>query len=76
MKYRLRGNFSTNNFKCLTDILENRGVKEENIKQFLNPTFNECENSPYDLDNIDLAAKTLLFHLQEKSKILILIDCD
>lgn len=73
MKYRLRDNFSTSTFQCMNDILKNRGV--EDIENFINPSA-ACELNPYTLNNIDMAAKTLLFHLENKSKILLPIDAD
>ena len=73
MKYRLRDNFSKNSFQCVEDILKNRGV--EDIPNFINPS-PACELDPYALDNIDMAAKTLFFHLENNSKILFPIDCD
>lgn len=73
MKYKLRDNFSTDPWLCMQDILQNRGVKD--IENFTHPS-SACELDPYTLDNIDMAAKTLLFHLENNSKILTIVDCD
>ena len=73
MNYRLRNKFSTNPRLALRDILQDRGVTD--IKNFLNPSKN-CELNPYDLENIELAANTLLKHLRANSKICIIVDAD
>ena len=74
MKYKLRKEFSQDPDRALLDILTERGVK--NLYAFLNPSFEECELNPYDLENIDAAADMLLRHLKKDSNILFLVDCD
>ena len=73
MQYRLRNEFSTNPDKALSEILQDRGVKD--IRNFLRPSKN-CELNPYYLDNIELAADKLLQHLRANSKICLIVDCD
>ena len=73
MRYRLRKEYSTNPDKALRELLEDRGVKD--IENFLNPT-KECELNPHLLNNIDLAAEKLLYHLRRNSDILFIVDCD
>lgn len=73
MKYRLRNNYSTDSSKALSEILSDRGVSD--IYNFMNPTA-ACELNPYDLKNIEAAAKRLLHHLRRNSKILFIVDCD
>lgn len=41
----------------------------------MNPNF-MCELNPYNLENINFAANSLLNHLHKKSKILFVVDCD
>lgn len=73
MKYRVRNNFSQDPNECLKDVLIQRGV--EDVEHYLNPT-KECELNPYDLDNIEKGAYLLLRHLNNNSKILIIVDAD
>ena len=74
MKYRLRKEYSTNPDKALKEILMDRGVTD--IVNFMNPTAENCELNPYDLKNVEAAAQMLLRHLNSKSKILFIVDCD
>lgn len=74
MKYKLRNNYSTNPSNALYDILKDRGVTD--IQAFCNPTKEQCELNPYDLNNIEHAAEMLIKHLRRKSHILFLIDAD
>ena len=71
MKYRLKGQFSTNPDKALEQILYDRGVKD--FKNFMNPS-PDCELNPHNLENIEAAADKLLYHLRRKSKILFVVD--
>ena len=73
MKYRLKKKYSTNPDKALKEILQDRGV--EDLEHFMNPS-PECELSPYNLNNIEVAAEKLLYHLRKDSKILFIVDCD
>ena len=73
MKYKLRNNYSTNPNKALKEILIDRGVQD--IDNFLNPG-PQCEQSPYDLENIDAAAECYLHHLRRGSSILFVVDPD
>ena len=73
MNYRLRKQYTTNPEKALSEILIDRGVQD--IEAFLHPT-SECELDPYDLENINVAAELLLWHLRANSNILIVVDQD
>ena len=74
MKYRLRGNYSTEPEKALKEILKDRGVTD--IENFLHPTPAACELNPHSLVNIDAAAERLLHHLRRNSDILFIVDSD
>ena len=74
MKYRLRNNYTTNPQYALQEILKDRGVK--NLYSFFNPSFEECELNPYDLDNIKQGAEMLLRHLRNDDNILYVVDAD
>jgi len=74
MNFKLRKKYSTNPDKALKEILQDRGV--EDIENFLNPTSEACELEPYKLNNIDIAADMLLYHLRKNSDILFIVDCD
>ena len=73
MRYRLRKEYSTNPDKALKELLQDRGVTD--IENFLNPT-TKCEFNPHLLNNIDIAAEKLLYHLRKNSDILFIVDCD
>ena len=73
MKYKQRQNFTHNPELALIEILESRGVKD--IHKFLSPSF-ACEYNPYDLENIEIAAETLISHLHNNSNILFIVDAD
>lgn len=45
------------------------------LDNFMHPSA-DCELNPYDLDNIELAADRLLYHLRNGSRILCVTDCD
>ena len=73
MNYRLRNNYTENPKTALSEILRDRGVKD--IENFIKPTA-ACELNPYDLENIELAAKKLLEHLRANSRICLIVDSD
>ena len=73
MKYKLRDNYSTDSSLALQSVLLGRGV--EDIYNFTHPSA-ECELNPYDLENIEIAARKLLEHINKNSKILFVIDSD
>ena len=73
MKYRLRKNYSSNPDKALKEILQDRGVKD--VENFMHPSA-ACELDPYLLQNIVPAADRLLYHLNNRSKILFIVDAD
>ena len=73
MNYKLRNEFSTNPNEALRDGLIDRGVND--IYHFMHPT-KICELNPYLLDNIELAADTLLKHLRANSRICFIVDSD
>ena len=74
MNYKLRNNYTKDPKQALNEILKDRGVK--NLYAFLNPSFEECELNPYDLENIEAGAQMLLRHLRRNDKILFIQDCD
>lgn len=73
MKYKLRQNYTTDPNHALEEILRSRGVKD--IPNFINPS-KKCELDPYKLENIEEAAECLINHIQQNSRILIVIDAD
>lgn len=73
MKYKLKNNYSKDPTRAMYEILQDRGVKD--IENFIKPT-KKCELNPYDLDNIEIAADKLLWHLRNNSHICFLVDCD
>lgn len=73
MKYKLKNNYSKDPTRAMYEILQDRGVKD--IENFIKPT-KKCELNPYDLDNIEIAADRLLWHLRNNSHICFLVDCD
>ncbi|MBO6262435.1 MAG: hypothetical protein J6N95_07535 [Bacilli bacterium] len=73
MEYKLKENFSKDPKQAIIDILKDRGVKDPS--SYVKPSA-QCENNPYDLENIEAAADLLIKHIQKKSKICIVVDCD
>lgn len=73
MDYKLRKEFTRNPQTALLEILTDRGVKD--LKNFIHPSKN-CELNPHNLENIDLAADKLLYHLRNNSRICFIIDQD
>ena len=73
MKYKLRGNYTTDAESALQEILKDRGVKD--IDNFLYPSA-DCELNPYNLNNIDAAADNYLYHLRRNSSIMFVVDAD
>lgn len=71
MKYKLLGENKQENF--ILEVLKNRGI--EDIYSFMYPT-EDILNEPINLDNINEGYIMLKKHLNEDSKILILVDCD
>jgi single-stranded DNA-specific DHH superfamily exonuclease len=55
----------------VAEILRARGV--ENIEAYMRPS-QEYENDSMLLDNIEIAAKRLVEHLERKSSILFIVD--
>lgn len=71
MKYKLKNNSSNNINNIVQTIFENRGIN--NYKEYMNLDDNVL--IPYNqLDNIDKAVECLLKHLENKNKILIVVD--
>lgn len=74
MNYKLRNAIQPRDIEtCLEDILTLRGV--EDIESFLNPS-SMCELNPFNLDNVEEGAEMLLNHLNRKSRICFVVDCD
>jgi len=63
------------NLTAVEQILINRGVLKEDIPQFIN-TQDDVIASPFLLDNIQRAVNSLITHLEGKSKMLLVVDCD
>ncbi|NLV87710.1 MAG: hypothetical protein GX025_10930 [Clostridiales bacterium] len=55
-------------------VLTNRGI--ENVDDFFDCTWENAVQSPYDLDNIEFAAKKIIWHLENSETVAILNDCD
>lgn len=73
MNYKLRKNFTTDPDYALEEILEDRKV--ENVENFLHPT-KDCELDPFLLDNMREGVEMLKRHLDNGSKILVVVDSD
>lgn len=73
MKYRQSRYLSKDANTCVAEILRARGV--ENIEAYMRPS-QEYENDSMLLDNIEVAAKRLVEHLERKSSILFIVDAD
>lgn len=71
MKYRQSQYLSKDANTCVAEILRARGV--ENIEAYMRPS-QEYENDSMLLDNIEVAAKRLVEHLERKSSILFIVD--
>ncbi len=71
MKYRQSQYLSKDANRCVAEILRARGV--ENIEAYMRPS-QEYENDSMLLDNIEIAAKRLVEHLERKSSILFIVD--
>lgn len=71
MKYKLIGENDFSN--PIATILKNRGI--DDINSFLNIDESNV-HSPYLFDNIELAVKILIKHLDRESKIFIQVDSD
>lgn len=73
MKYRQAQYLSKDANTCVAEILRARGV--ENVEAYMRPS-QEYENDSMLLDNIEVAAKRLVEHLERKSSILFIVDAD
>ena len=71
MKYRQSQYLRKDANTCVAEILRARGV--ENIEAYMRPS-QEYENDSMLLDNIEVAAKRLVEHLERKSSILFIVD--
>lgn len=79
MKLRqLTNSITPNTFSRSIDpisaILANRGV--EDLNDFFEHDWDSCVQSPYNLENVELAAKKIIHHLENSPTIAILVDCD
>lgn len=63
------------NLTAIEQILTNRGIALEEIPRYLN-TPDDVVQGYEDLDNITIARDCFLKHYQNKSRILIQVDCD
>lgn len=73
MKYKIRGKNLKIDF--LKEIFENRGIKQEDIMKYLHPSFSDIEDWDK-LDNIEEACHLLKKHIDNNSKIGIIVDVD
>ena len=75
MKYKLIAEPNEGITSPVAQVLLNRGISQAEIPQFLYPS-DECIISAYKLDNIELAAKTILAALILQQDIYIQVDSD
>ena len=61
--------------KLLATILVNRGIKEEEIRKFLEPTRDDFHN-PFLMPDMEVAVDTVIKAIEDKEKILIYGDYD
>lgn len=73
MDYKIRGKNLKKDF--LKEIFENRGIKQEDIMKYLHPSFSDIEDW-HALDNIEDACYLLKKHIDNNSKIGIIVDVD
>ena len=73
MEYKIRGSNLKKDF--LKEIFENRGVSQEDIMKYLHPSFNNIQDW-HALDNIEDACHLLKKHIDNNSKIGIIVDVD
>ena len=59
----------------LETIMNNRGIKTEDIQHFLNPTQSDVYPNKL-LDNMEQGIKLLLKHIKQNNKIFIQVDAD
>lgn len=73
MNYKLKENLPHDSTTCLGWILSARGI--DDIEEYVKPS-KQSELNPWDLDNIDDAAKALIWHLTKGDEILLIVDAD
>lgn len=73
MEYKIRGSNLKKDF--LKEIFENRGISQEDIMKYLHPSFNNIQDWSA-LDNIEDACYLLKKHIDNNSKIGIIVDVD
>ena len=73
MEYKIRGSNLKKDF--LKEIFENRGISQEDIMKYLHPSFNNIQDWSA-LDNIKDACYLLKKHIDNNSKIGIIVDVD
>lgn len=73
MEYKIRGLNLKKDF--LKEIFENRGINQEDIMKYLHPSFNSIQDWSA-LDNIEDACYLLKKHIDNNSKIGIIVDVD
>lgn len=74
MQYELINN-GKKSFNPIEQVLLNRGIKKEDIVQFLNPDDNNILD-PLLLNNMARGAKMLLLHIQNADRIHFVVDAD
>lgn len=73
MKYKIKGNNLKKDF--LMEVFENRGISMGEIENFLKTKDSDIQN-PLDLDNMREGAILLNKHIENRSNISIIVDCD
>jgi single-stranded-DNA-specific exonuclease len=70
-------NFSLDDLHPLTlTLLRKRGVKDEDVEDFLNPSYEKHIGNPFDIHGVPQAAERILLALRRKEKICVYSDYD
>jgi single-stranded-DNA-specific exonuclease len=70
-------NFSLDELHPLTlSLLRKRGVKDEEIEDFLNPSYEKHIGNPFDIHGVPQAVERILLALRRKEKICVYSDYD
>lgn len=74
IEYKLISEYNEKEESIIEHIFKNRGFKtKEEIYKYTHTTKDDLIN-PLKLDNIDAAAQLLIKHLQNKNKIVVIVD--
>lgn len=70
-------NFSLDDLHPLTKtLLQKRGVKDEDVEDFLNPSYEKHIGNPFDIHGVPQAVKRILKAIHNKEKICVYSDYD